>query len=101
MLRRLPATLDQLRSNKNVKSVEELEADIKQMVGIQPQDTEPPSNRDAQTFVASLPNDPEELHKERSFHNEKDGMQEETEDMSAFKKFVSKSNEKLAYFYIP
>ena len=89
----LPGTLNQLRGNKNVKSVEELEAGIKQMVGIQCQDDDTQANVDEHKFVTGLPSGPEKQYNEQSFDidnsSEKDEKQEQNEDMSAFKKFVS------------
>ena len=91
----LPATVNQLRGNKNVRSVEELEAGIKQMVGIQCEDNDIQANRDEHKFVAGLPHDPDKQYQE-SYTIDKtgqnDGNQEQIEDMSAFKKFVSTSN---------
>ena len=87
----VPSTLDQLRANKSVKSVEELEADIKQMVGISGQMNDSQLSRND-----PIPNT--DVHdSERQFNNKPAAMmnkdntniQAQTEDMSAFKKFVS------------
>ena len=92
----LPLDLSHLRGNKNVKSVEELEADIKQMVGIPGQANELRSTNDGQIFTTSkYPDTAERYDKDQLFNIIGDGgsgqneKQEENEEMSAFRKFVS------------
>ena len=92
----LPPALSQLRGNKNVKSVEELEADIKQMVGIPGQANELRSTNDGQIFTAGKYHDTAERYdKDQLFNIIGDGgsgqneKQEQNEEMSAFRKFVS------------
>ena len=92
----LPPALSQLRGNKNVKSVEELEADIKQMVGIPGQANELRSTNDGQIFTAGkYPDTSERYDKDQLFNVIGDGgsgqneNQEQNEEMSAFRKFVS------------
>ena len=99
----LPPTLNQLRGNKNVKSVEELEADIKQMVGIcQEDDTE--GSVPQQILLSGMPQGPEKRYSEDYIDiknsKEDDNGQQQNEDMSAFRKFVSTKRYLPLDFYI-
>ena len=88
----IPPTLNQLRGNKNVKSVEELEADIKQMVGICQEDDSQGSVTQ-QRYLSGVPQGPKKQYNEDYLDikncQEDDNVQEQNEDMSAFRKFVS------------
>ena len=87
----MPPNLNHLRGNKNVKSVEELEADIKQMVGICQENYTEGSRNDS--LLSSIPHNPDRLHSEQcleiSSSKDNEKGEEQGEDMSAFKKFVS------------
>ena len=87
----MPPNLSHLRGNKNVKSVEELEADIKQMVGICQETYTEGSRNDS--LLSSIPHDPDRHHSEQcleiSSTKDNEKSEEQSEDMSAFKKFVS------------
>ena len=91
-----PPVLRQLRGNKNVKSVEELEADIKQMVGIPGQVNEAQITNDEHILTAGKhPETADRYDKEQLFNMVGDGgsgqneEQQQNDEMSAFKKFVS------------
>jgi hypothetical protein len=97
----IPPTLNQLRGNKNVKSVEELEADIKQMVGICQEDDSQGSVTQ-QRYLSGVPQGLEKQYNEDYLDikncKEDDNVQEQNEDMSAFRKFVS--TKKFLFFCI-
>ena len=80
-----------MRGNKNAKSVEEIEADIKQAVGLC-QEVDPPGSVTQQRLLPGNPQDPENQHSENYLditNSKDDKSQEQNEDMSAFRKFVS------------
>ena len=86
----IPPPLSQLRGNKNVKSVEELEADIKQMVGISSQENDLQEFGDEQKFIAVKPHEFEKQFKDQSYEIDYSKENDtQNQDMSAFKKFVS------------
>ena len=84
-----PVTLEQLRTNKSVKSVEELEADIKHMVGISGQLNDSSDNKNDEALIPDTRGPmPQFTNKPANIANNTNS-QSQTDDMSAFKKFVS------------
>ena len=86
----IPVTLEQLRANKSAKSVEELEADIKQMVGISGQLNNSSDNKNDEASIPDTHGPMTQFtNKPTNVANNNTNTQGQTEDMSAFKKFVS------------
>ena len=84
-----PTTLEQLRANKSAKSVEELEADIKHMVGISGQLNDSSDNKNDEALIPDTRGPmPQFTNKPANIANNTNS-QSQTDDMSAFKKFVS------------
>ena len=84
-----PVTLEQLRANKSAKSVEELEADIKHMVGISGQLNDSSDNKNDEALIPDTRGPmPQFTNKPANIANNTNS-QSQTDDMSAFKKFVS------------